>query len=116
MKGTPRPTRIDKRVVKALLDIVDHSLLVVTRAIGHNTDASSHLNDLMFVVVTNCRSSVHRQQMNHALLVFVGYRSLRNHLDGALSAEATVADWIQLSNLQMPSTEQPPTLSTNPTA
>jgi formyltetrahydrofolate synthetase len=103
--GTFRPTRVDKRVMNPLLDIVDHSLRIVTSGVGTKTDARSRLKDFMFVVAADCRGNVHLQQLNHALLVVDGYRSLRNRLDVAVAAEAAVADWTQPLNLQMPSTQ-----------
>lgn len=116
MIGTPRPTRVDKRIVKPLLDIVDHSLLVVTHGIGKNTDARSCPNDFILMVATDCRGNIHLQQVNHALLVFVGYRNLGNGLNFAPTAEAKAADWTQPLNLQMPSTQRPPAHSTDSTA
>lgn len=64
MIGARRPTRVDKRVVKPLLDIVDHPLLVVTQGVGERTDPRSRLNDFIHVVATDCRGNVHFQQVN----------------------------------------------------
>jgi len=112
MIGAVRPTRIDIRVVKPLLKVVDHSLLVVVRGIGENTDVTSHLRDFIPVVITDCRGNVHLQQANHALLVFIRYRAFKGGFDVILT-EAATADWTGPSKGQMSSTQQPSAHQTN---
>jgi hypothetical protein len=112
MIGAVRPARIDKRVVKPLLKVVDHSLLVVVRGIGENTDPTSHLRDFIPVVTTDCRGNVHLQQANHALLVFIRYRAFKGGFNVVLT-EAATADWTGPSKRQMSSTQQPSAHQTN---